>query len=61
LTSLFDAVFVWNHLSDDADLHPYWNERTDSLDTTADFKEQHCGTSYTGESSRQLAAAWRSQ
>ena len=28
-----DAVFVWNHLSDDADLYPYRNENTDSLDT----------------------------
>jgi hypothetical protein len=46
LTSPFDAVLVWNHLSDDADLHPYWNEGTDSLDTIADFKEQHFGTSY---------------
>jgi hypothetical protein len=46
-----DAVFVWNHLSDDADLHPYRNENTDSLDTITNFERRHGGTSYTGRPS----------
>jgi hypothetical protein len=41
-------VFVWNHLSDDADLHPYRNENTDSLDTISNFERRNGGTSYTG-------------
>jgi hypothetical protein len=53
-----DAVFVWNHLSDDADLHPYRNENTDSLDTITDLERRHGGTSYTGRHSKCCPAAY---
>src|SRR5215472_9659923 len=46
LSGPFNAVFVWNDLSDDADLHPFRNEHTDALDAITNVERRHGGTSY---------------
>src|SRR5215831_21225226 len=56
LSGPFNAVFVWNDLSDDADLHPYRNEHTDALDAITDFERRHDGTSYTAGHSNKSCA-----